>query len=171
VTGDLVIGTSSSGAGWSGQESRSAQEVAATVPFGRLAFPAKAVERSDQCDGPRGAVAIAHRHPMALLFERTTPRRLRFGAVSTSRSVPIFEFSDTRGFAGQSPLPDIVTGYPPWYFSLSVPGENSDWQFLTSYLLSPISFHQSPVTSPSAWDQIRKSRRPESQRRPERPVT
>jgi len=71
------------------------------------------VERSDRCDGPRGVVAIARRHPVAPLFERTTPRRLRFVAICTSRSVPIFEFNDTSCFAEQSPLPDIVTGYPP----------------------------------------------------------
>jgi hypothetical protein len=59
---------------------RLAQAVAATVPLRRLVFPAKTVERSDWCGGPRGAVAIARHHPMAPLFGRTAPRRLRFRA-------------------------------------------------------------------------------------------
>jgi hypothetical protein len=42
---------------------RLAQAVAATVPLGRLVFPVKAVERSDWCSGPRGAVAIARPSP------------------------------------------------------------------------------------------------------------
>ena len=38
----------------------------------------RAVERSDWFGGPNGAVAIARHHPVAILFGRTAPRRLRF---------------------------------------------------------------------------------------------
>jgi hypothetical protein len=36
--------------------------VAATVSLRSSAFVAKAVERSDSCDGPKGAVATARHH-------------------------------------------------------------------------------------------------------------
>ena len=70
---------------------------------------------------PQTAVAIASlrlalsipRSDHASRHSRTTPRRLRFGASVNESLRSIFKFDRTRCFAGQSPLPEIATGYPP----------------------------------------------------------
>ena len=78
------------------------EAVAATVPLGRMAFPAKPVERSGWSGGLRSAVAIAHHHPLAPVIDANDAKATAFSG-RDERVAPLRSLSSmTRGASRDS---------------------------------------------------------------------
>jgi hypothetical protein len=92
------------------------EAVSATVPLGRLVFPAEPVERSDWSGGLRGAVAIAHQHPVTPLMGANDAKATAFSGrderVAPLRSLSSMTRGASRDPADAGPLPKNPARYP-----------------------------------------------------------